>query len=314
MSQFYSQTIALPTNGLPKALRYVDIEGREDQSILLELTEHNLGIIVPENTILFAGKSRPEYITYLGKKQKTFVIPKNNIVLLREVCVLFNDDTWKKECIYPPVDKDSELPRFLDRAIVQGSLGPFEVEIVEYSEKFVVLFTSSYNDLASMLSSKIKSNNFTHYDGFKKKSFGLAKSSKDVSEFKKFFTTDFETLYKFPVSGPSYSVPASLPGTFPEIGSPTFYSNQVASINPASLSGFSIPSSKSSLGMDMFSLMTKLKVLNEVETKPILDGKVIIYGPKDKVDMVYSTYSGSTVLGRMTVNDREMICLELESL
>jgi len=304
----YSQTITLPTNGLPKALRYANIEGREEQSILLELTEHNLGIIVPENTILFAGKSRPEYITYLGKKQKAFIIPKNNIVLLREVCMLFNDDTWKKECIYPPVDKDSELPRFLDRAIIQGPTGPFDVEIVEYSEKFVVLFTSSFNDLASMLSSKIKSNNYTHYDGFKKKAFGLAKSSKDISEFKKFFTTDFETLYKFPISGPSYSVPASLPGSFIEPKA------IVQAINPSSLSGFSIPSSKSSLGMDMFSLMTKLKVLNEVETKTILDGKVIIYGPKDKVDMVHSTYSGSTVLGRMTANDREMICLEVESL
>lgn len=314
----YTNTVSIQTNGLPKDLRYSNIENSEEQLILVESSQYNLAVVAPENCLLFDGKAKLDYITLpeSSKKRKAFIIQKNNPILVREICTLFNDETWKSECLYPPENKGHNLPQILTCFTSMGNSGAIEIEVIEYTEKSIVLFSSS-SELASLVPSELKSNNYTYVDGTKRKGFMLAKSSKLIPDLKKFVGTDFEVNYSYPVgkshsesysSSTTKSVSSLGPG--PSIAAPSFSAfSGSSSINPLQ------NVAKSTIKDDVISLLTKLKDFSGVDVKEVLTNTSLIYGESEKVEDTLKSYDNYQVLMKIEVGENKQLqYIKLESI
>ena len=316
----YSHTVSLPTNGLPKDLRYANIDGVSEQLILLEVTQYNLAVVAPDNVILFNGAAKLDYVTLpnTNNKRKAFIIQKNNPVLIREVCRLFNDTTWKSECLFTPEEKDDSLPAILMSFTNMGMVGPYEVDVVEYSAKAIVLFSTNPDELKSKLPDDFKANNFTYIDGSKRRGFMLAKSSKIMSDLKKFVGKDFEPDYKVPVNG-AKSSPAmtgygkSTGNTYNQSSLGPGQSVAAPSFTPLATVSQVV---KTTIKDDVISLLGKLKEVTGVDIKEVLSNTSIVYGEVEKVNDLLATYEKYETLLKVEVGNKQLhyIKIEMESI
>jgi hypothetical protein len=184
----------------PVPLRYANVTGSSEQLVLLDYDLYNLGVITPREIIPFSITVTMKNIVLpeTWVVRSAYIIAKNNTVLIRTICEIFGDETWKI-LVTGTVNEDvSDLPRILfsDTITVNGVLSL--VELVEYTKASIVLFGPE--SLKSQFTSAISHNNYVHPSGEKKKGFMVAKAKSNVDEFKKLLTdTDFESLYLFPV-------------------------------------------------------------------------------------------------------------------
>ncbi len=230
----------------------------------------------------------------------------------------FQNFKVKERLLYPPVDKDGELPRVIDEPTIFGDTGAYSVEIVEYSEKFVVVFGPP--DLATRFSANVNSNSYTHPTGKKIKGYGLAKSSKHITEFKSLTSTDFESLYKFPVSK-SYATSSASAVSYPPniLASPAIQNTFTPGIpmgTKVSTNEMKNSLPKTTLETDIILLFTKISNMKGVEQKEAL-GYNIVYGEADKVDTVISTFSTFTVKGQFLIGEpvqKKIVILTFDSM
>ena len=279
----YNHTATVQTTGLPKALRYANIEGSEEQMILVEETQYNMVVITPENVLLFDGKAKVVSVKLPESPyaKKGFQVPKSNNILINEIYKIFNDQSWKNELVYPFSDKDIRFPRIITTSVINGAVGQYEIEACEYSEKFFVVFAPA--EFTSMVPENIiKENgykNWTDPRGIKRMGVGMAKSSKNIATMKQFFATDFEAEYIVPKSGSSYAAPSPQAPVSP-YSQPSF--PQAGSI-PTGMMIPAAPLPPKTFSMDMVSLFGRLRSVTGVEIEKVLSSTEIIYGEKAKV-------------------------------
>jgi len=270
----------IETTGLPKALLYSTPEDMVEQIILLEHTQFNLAVVVPENVILFSGKTSFKYIEVpdFSAKRKAFIVPKNNHILVREICNLFNNEDWKKECIFPIPYKDEDFPRSLGISQYMGTNGNYSIDVAEYSDKYIVLFAPlEFKDkIPQNFHYLIKYQEWIYFDGSKAFGFGITKQAPVIPKVKEIVNFDFEALYKSPISNNTMHapMPISSPGSAFSKPAPS-----VASVIP-----------KASITTDIISLFSKINNSSEREIKNITDTTLVITGNKDKVEETLSLY------------------------
>ena len=305
-SQKMSYLYTIPSSkvtkqSLVKALRYANIENSDNQMCLLEIDQYKLAIYCPENIDPLNGQGKLENIIHpdTNSSVKVYMFTKSNSTLVRNVIKLFNDNTWIKECQFTFELKNDPLKIAEVTHLVDS--GNVNLNLYEYSEKFLVIFGAPKE--LSIIPTGMPYNGY-FIGGSKYYGYGIAKSNKKIiTELKKLFNCDFETLYTYSSS--------SIPAFNPTLTTPSIPSSIPRGTN---VQAPILPQKERTIKEDLLSLFSKINS-SEFEKKEIMSNTLIIYGARDKVETeLLENYDGADILMEISTKDKSLKYIKLESI
>ena len=124
----------------PRILRSLNIQDLYTQLILFELDKYNFGISLPDCISPLPGMIYKTMIIFENKEYYLYKIPKTDSSIIRQINILFDDETWMKECNVILKYELNELARS-----IQKEDNDFEIIIYEYSPKYLIIVGAPEN-------------------------------------------------------------------------------------------------------------------------------------------------------------------------